>query len=465
MPVRLDITLLSGRYDAGGEDPRQTEWPPHPARVFAALRAVAGDDDLGALALLERLDPPRIHASAAGQRHARAYVVTNAVVTDKRSLKSATQARTNAWKQRVSSLPHSCRVQFDWADGDVDDETLQQLDRLARRVPYLGRSTSPAVLIFSRVRDPEPLPGLTTYEPAGPGPGTCTIRVPYPGYLEELRALYEVDQPAWQAADARSRRTYRKAQPVVEEPPPEPVESAYPDLVIIRFVGQRPPGNLVARFTQALRHKVMSQTAEPLPPALHGHGLPGVPHVAYLGLPFSGYEHADGQLIALAIAIPGLDRAERRRILRGLLGADPTRNVQLYVPGVPGTFELQYAPDDPLPRSATVERWVRPSRTWVSVTPLVLDRFPKDGDVERAAAACLVQAGLPAPREITVSRQPLTQAAVQLTPKQLPRRCRGRLFRHVRVAFDRPVRGPLLAGAGRYFGVGLFAPEHEEGQR
>lgn len=28
--------------------------------------------------------------------------------------------------------------------------------------------------------------------------------------------------------------------------------------------------------------------------ALHGHGLPGVPHVAYLGLPFAGYEHAGG---------------------------------------------------------------------------------------------------------------------------------------------------------------------------
>lgn len=464
MPIRLDITLLSGRYDAGGgDDPHAAEWPPHPARVFSALRAVAADDELAPLAELERLSPPLIHASAAGEYRARGYVVTNA--RERKGTHQNHPARTAGFRQRFGSLPYDARVRFDWPDGDaLSDGSLACLDRLARRVPYLGRSTSPAILIFSRVRDPEPLPGLTTYEPVE-GPGTASIRVPYPGYLDELDALHEADQPAWQAAGARSRRSYREAGAEEEVPGRQPVESPYPDLVVLRFVGRRPPGSLVGRFTEALRRKVMGQTEEPLPPALHGHGLPGVPHVAYLGLPFAGYEHADGQLMALAVAIPGLDRAERRRILRGILGSDPNHSVSLYVPGIHGSFELQYSPNDPLPRSATVTRWTGPSHTWVSVTPLVLDRYPKDRDLASAATTSLIQAGLPAPREVELSKQPMTQGAIRLRPDELPKRCRGRLYTHARVMFDQPVKGPVLAGAGRYFGVGLFAPEKGGEQR
>ncbi|RLP12421.1 type I-G CRISPR-associated protein Csb2 [Propionibacterium australiense] len=460
MPIRLDITLLSGRYDAGGgDDPRAVEWPPHPARVFSALRAVASDDELAPLAELERLSPPLIHASAAGAYRTRGYVVTNA--REQKGKHQIHPGRTAGFRQRSGSLPHDARVQFDWPDGDtLSDGSLASLDRLARRVPYIGRSTSPAILIFSRVSDPEPLPGLTTYEPAE-GPGTVSIRVPYPGYLDELDALHEANQPAWQAAGGRSRRSYREAGVEEKTPGQQPIESSYPDLVILRFVDRRPPGSLVGQFTEALRRKVMGQTEEPLPPALHGHGLPGVPHVAYLGLPLAGFEHADGQLMALAVAIPGLERAERRRILRGILGNDPDRSVSLHVPGIHGSFPLRYSPNDPLPHSATIARWIKPSRTWVSVTPLVLDRYPKDHDLVSAAAVSLAQAGLPTPRAVELSKQPMTPGAVRLRPDELPKRCRGRLYTHARVVFDQPVRGPVLAGAGRYFGVGLFAPERE----
>lgn len=459
MPVRLDITFLSGRYDAGGgEDPQEAEWPPHPARAFAALRSVAEDSELSSLTELERLAPPLIHAAPAAERRSRGYVVTNA--RKKEGRHQNYPGRTSGFRVRFSSLPHDYCVRFDWLDGDnLSDDTLATLDRLARRVPYLGRSTSHAVLIFSRVTTPEPPPGHITYEPASRATGTMVIRVPYPGYVSELNALYLEKQPAWQASGARARCFYREAGVEVSAFDDMPVESPYPDLVILRFVGQRPPGNVVARFTEALRSKVMQQTKEPLPSALHGHGLPGVPHVAYLGMPFAGYEYADGQLMALAVAIPGLERDKRRSILRGILGTNPEGEISLYVPGFPGKYQLQYAPDAPLPKSATVERWVSPSRIWVSVTPLVLDRFPKDRDISGAVTASFIQAGLPKPCNVQVSRSPMTPGALSLSPRELPKRCRGRLYTHARVTFDQPLRGPVLAGAGRYFGVGLFAPE------
>ncbi|QHO91422.1 type I-U CRISPR-associated protein Cas5/Cas6 [Actinomyces sp. 432] len=474
MTLRLDITLLSERYDAGGgEDPRAAEWPPHPARAFAALRAVAGEDELGPLEELERLAPPLIHASptaAVGARHSRGYVVKN--VRDNKGGHQTHPGRTSVLRQRTSTLPEDARVQFDWPDGDaLSDGTVADLDRLARRVPYLGRSTSSATLAFSRVGEPTPLPGLTTYEPTV-GRSPLSIRVPYPGYLDELNALYREDQPAWQAAGPRARRFYREvgAAETSDESSEEisavdDFDSPYPDLVILRFEELRPSGHLVSIFTEALRRKVMGQTENPLPPALHGHGTPGLPHVAYLGLPFVGNEHADGQLMALAVSIPGLEHDERLRILRGILGEDPERDVVLRVNGFRQSFRLRYAPDETRPFTSTVERWTLPARTWATATPLVLDRYPKDRDLAAAVAESFVNAGLPEPREVEVSKEPMVYGAVRLRPQELPKRCQGRLYTHARVTFDRPVRGPILAGAGRYFGVGLFAPEYEEEQQ
>ncbi|WP_147680562.1 type I-U CRISPR-associated protein Csb2 [Actinomyces ruminicola] len=473
MPLRLDITLLNERYDAGGgEDPRSAEWPPHPARVFAALRAVASEEELEPLAELECLEPPVIHASGAKTLHSRGYVVTNhdLTISDLKNKKGGHQthpARTSGFRQRTSSLPEDARVQFDWLDGDaLCDGVVAELDRLARRVPYLGRSTSTVTLAFSRVADPTPLPGLTTYEPTI-GRSPLSIRVPYPGYLDELNALYQDDQPAWQAAGPRARRFYREAGADADEETPAVDEclSAYPDLVILRFEELRPSGNLVSIFTEALRRKVMGQTEDPLPPALHGHGTPGLPHVAYLGLPFVGNEHADGQLMALAVAIPGLEHDERLRILRGILGEDPEREISLRVSGFRQAFKLRYAPDERLPYTSTVERWARASRTWATATPLVLDRYPKDHDLAAVVAESFVNAGLPEPHEVEVSKEPMLYGAVRLKPQELPKRCQGRLYTHARVTFDRPVHGPILAGAGRYFGVGLFAPEFEEERR
>lgn len=466
MTLRLDITLLGERYDAGsGEDPLWAEWPPHPGRVFAALRAVANEDELEPLGKLECLAPPLIHASSATTRHSAGYVVTNA--RKSKGKHQAHPARISVFRQRTSSLPEDARVQFDWLDdGALSDVVVAKLDDLARRVPYLGRSTSPAILGFSRRADSMPLSGLDTYEPADEG-GSLSIRVPYPGLLNELNALFEEDQPAWQALGPRSRRFYRRvgAETNEETPAMADVNSPYRDLVVLGFDELRPSGNLVSLFTEALRRRVMGQTEDPLPPALHGHGTPGVPHVAYLGLPFVGNEHADGQLMALAVAIPGLEHDERLRILRGVLGENPEREISLHVSGFKQEFKLRYSPNETRPFTATVERWTEPSRMWATATPLVLDRFPKDGDLPAAVAESFVNAGLPEPRHIQVSREPVMDGSVRLRPAELPKRCRGRLYTHARVTFDDPVHGPVLVGAGRYFGVGLFAPTSEEGWR
>jgi len=53
----------------------------------------------------------------------------------------------------------------------------------------------------------------------------------------------------------------------------------------------------------------------------------------------------------------------------------------------------------------------------------------------------------------------IVKKAVQFRPEELPTHARGRLFCHARITFGQQVSGPMLVGAGRYFGVGLLLPE------
>lgn len=464
MPICLDMFLVSDRYDAAdGQDPRRPEWPPHPARVVAAMRSAATDDDLPLLRALELLPPPRVHASdALWTSRSRSYVVTNSIEASGGNLTHP--GRTSGLRQRRSTFPARPRVQMVWAQGDLSDSEVAGLDSLARRVPYLGRSTSLVLMGVRRADSLEPPSDLEVYEPVNEGPEDLRLRVPYPGYVAELDALYEEGLASWQASDgARASWGYRRVRDDETERPAPSTEviSPYRDLVILRFTDRKPMGSLTPLVTAALRSLVMGQTREPLPPALHGHGFPGSPHVAYLGLPVCGHRHADGHLVAVAVAIPGMEEADRRRILRGILGPEGRGTVSLRVPGVNEPFALEYRPDEPLPRAATTGHWAARSRQWVTATPIVLDRYPKDGDLASGIRQSLALAGLPRPQWVHANRTPMTPGAVSLTPRELPRRARGRIYCHARVRFEDPVVGPVLAGAGRYFGVGLFLPERE----
>lgn len=458
MAICLDLLLVAERYDAGGgQNPREEEWPPHPGRVFAALRAVAEDGDLSTLRALEALPPPVIRAaSETSPGGTRTYVVTN--VREGKGGNLNHPGRTSGMRQRRTVFPGSPRVQMVWVDeGTLDRTDLGRLDSMARKVPYLGRSTSPVLMGVQRYEGEPPVPeGLATLHPSEAG--STRLRVPYPGYLDELDALHQLGLPAWQASEG-PQAWHGYATSVEAQEQPDEIVSPYRDLVVLRFKDRRPAGNTIPVFAAALRSMVMSQTANPLPPALHGHGFDGNPHVAYLGLPFCGAPHADGHLVALAIAVPGMSEGERQRILRGILGSESGHTVMLRVPGYRDAFTLEYKPGERLPRTANPSFWASQSRHWVSATPIVLDRYPKNGDLAQSVADSVVLAGLPRPALVEVSTEAMTTGAVRLSPRELPRRARGRLFCHARLSFDSPVAGPLLVGAGRYFGVGLLQPE------
>jgi CRISPR-associated protein Csb2 len=468
----ITIDLLTGSYDASDVGDRErAEWPPHPGRLFSALLAAArGEDDRAALRWLEQQPPPWVVAAGrAVQDRREAYVVTNSL-----SQKGGSQfhpGRTNGLRVRGRAVPADPRVTMIWS-GSVGEGVVGALDGMARRVPYLGRSTGIA-LVAAAVRVDDGAvdgqsPGVEVFEPCDLLDGEVSLRVPYPGFTAELDAQFEADRPAWEVARYRAyrRRPAATGDVGVGAGADRVVPSVYSDVVVFQFCGLRPQPQLAAAMTESLRSAVLKAAKGSAPPVLHGHGADGRPHVAFLALPDVGHVHADGHLLGLAVAVPDLPAPERAAVLNAVLGlrrADRDGLVELPVPKL-GAVSLTYQPGLVRPWGASAQRWRRGSRRWVSATPMVLDRYPKrPGQVVDEVQRCLGTVGLPATVDVQVSREPLLPGAARLRPLDLPAQVRGRLFQHVSVTFDRRVSGPVLVGAGRYLGMGLLAPVSVDG--
>jgi len=466
--VVISIELLSRSYDAAEVDDRErAEWPPHPARLFCALVAASrGEADRAALRWLEAQPAPSIVAAGPPREDRRmSYVVVNSL-----SAKGGSQThpgRTNGLRARTRAVPTDPMVTMIWA-GDAEPRVVEALDGMARRIPYLGRSTGVALVAASaggdaQPRDRVPADGRERFEPCELLEREMSVRVPYPGFLDRLDAQFDAGRPAWEV----SRYQGYRLRPATEQASAgsvadgQPAPSVYTDVLVFGFSGLKPAARLTVRFTEAFRSAVLKAVGDAAPAVLHGHGADGRPHVAFLALPDVGGEHSDGHLLGLAVAVPELPAAQRAAVIRAVLGLrrqDRNGMVELGVPGI-GAVELIYQPGLVRPWGASPQRWRRGSRHWVSATPVVADRYPKrPSQVEAEIRASLRRVGLPEPVSLEISTEPLIQGAARLRPHDLPARAKGRLFRHVAVTFERHVSGPVLVGAGRYLGVGLLAP-------
>ncbi len=275
-------------------------------------------------------------------------------------------------------------------------------------------------------------------------------------------------------------------------------------LILARVAG--PELSLTSTLTvaRALRGAVMKHS-EPVPRWVSGHQSNGETcddpsgHLACVPLPFVGREHADGHLLGLGFAFPrSLARRERGRVLGPLLLDQITgkpRLVKLTL-GRLGVWSLQKSDYNERRGALLSETWTahpNGAKTWASVTPVVLDRFPKTGrskdrnswaiEVAGIIATACRRIGLPEPEAIDIGTTGWHVGVPRALSKR--RRLRGRAARatqdhaalgdgfplyptkdtraprvqvHVWLHFAEPVLGPILLGAGRFQGYGLCKP-------
>ena len=541
----IEVNFLTGRYVATfHNDRRQSEWPPHPARLFSALVATWADADWPdqseqkALEWLEALKPPAVAASGAVARK----VVSHFVPTNDATVFSSSWYDRNAEtvrnlteqlrEERASShdeltkkavrirqkldktrdvedqvtrtgttnpdsavrmfpdnrgkqerffpsvTPDEARVTYLW-DGSPPDGLGEVLNGMLGRVVRLGHSSS---LVSCRlVQENPPAPSLV---PDSTGNGV-SLRNVRRGQLKELKRQYArhegVSPRSLPYVDVRYRAV---ADTSPSEPRYEP--DTIGDWIVFEFSRdcRALPSSRTAELATVMRSSIFHYAEDPIPEEVSGHRSDGsptsLPHVAFVPIPYVGYEHADGRLLGIAVSVPkNLSEISRQALFHAIGSWEKKASsefITLFL-GSKGVVRMSRLRGPATIISLRPGVWHSSSRRWVSATPVALPKHPGQlgrgtqaarakawNAAEDAVRAACAHVGLPEPMSVEASFNPFISGARPATrfPVFSQNGRDGnevrRQFVHVSVTFDRPVSGPLMLGTGRFLGLGLMRP-------
>jgi CRISPR-associated protein Csb2 len=214
-------------------------------------------------------------------------------------------------------------------------------------------------------------------------------------------------------------------------------------------------------------------------------------------LSFVGSEYADGHLLGAALAFPrAVPRADRGRVLGAFL-LEPSgqpKPITLTL-GALGVWSLIKRDWMETRLSLQPETWTahpRGATTWATVTPVVLDRFPKSdpvnerdawqAEVEGIVVTACERLGLPVPVDVAFGTTCWHRGSPRATVKRRPLRGHPELAEgsaslgdgfpmyptkgtngarpqfHMCIRFAEPVIGPIILCTGRFLGYGLCKP-------
>ena len=235
----------------------------------------------------------------------------------------------------------------------------------------------------------------------------------------------------------------------------------------------------------AIRAAIFRYAEDPIPEEISGHlpdGRPTTaPHLAFLPLPNVGFEHSDGRLLGVGISLPDAIGLPARRALYRAVGrweaAAEGAPLKLTF-GAEGIVRLRRQRGPATLVSLRRSVWSKPaSKRWISATPIALPRHPgRLGGgtaaarakswkaAEQSVAMACAHVGLPEPTSVVASLGPFIKGvpAANRFPAFSQNGSAGQHLRrqlvHASVAFEHPVEGPFILGAGRFMGLGLMRP-------
>lgn len=458
LAVRIEY-LMRSSFAASHLDREVAEWPPHPSRLFSALVDAAYGTDAGesaqqALRWLQDQEPPLVLAPKveAERSTGTSYVPVN----DKRALLPALQRNRQPRRFPAQALPiHRPVVYLRWAS-EPSAADLAVLSDLCREVPRLGHSAS---VVRAEVVHDVPDLGDLGWEVLKPDVrGDEALRVPYPGRLEVLQTSFLAGRRPLPGRVALYRRRS------LEKTEPTPAVHEVVAVFRLESTGETrsfPSASRAVHVAERIRSAWMALHRGEIPAAIHGHG--GA-HVALVPLARVGHPRLDGRILGCAVLAPSglhpgaLSSAQRASVFESL---PKLNDVSIFARGdAAWTLRpVQLLDEEPLPEAMDPELWAGTSRWWATVSPVVLDRFPRRSlTPERIVAEMVQSAGLPGPVQVRISRfSPFAAVPPAYTFKTHGEGPRRPVF-HVGLAFPSGVAGPLLLGQQRHFGLGFFRP-------
>lgn len=383
-----------------------------------------------------------------------------------------------------SLTPEDPVVVFRWPEAQPSVEVRDSLARLSARVVRIGHSST-----FVRLRVCDSA-APASWEPDDLG--THRFRVPLVGQMARLEAQFQLHretQPRVLPALFQGYR--RRLAPTGPELPRSVFEEDWLVLTLTGGLRRQLPILATAAVAEAVRGGLQRHAGAPIPQVLSGHQPDGnpsqQPHLAIVPLPAVGHRHADGHLLGVGLVLPrATSRDDRTTVYRALDAWERSARskdepedcpVLRLVLGAAGEWWLRRLEgDSPLAglRAATWCAGEKGEHTWVSVSPIALDRNPGDltardprkaaaafAEAEATIAAGCERIGLPRPQRVWATPSALvagSEKAKRFAPFPRQSGKPQRVLVHATLRFGEPVVGPVLLGAGRYRGLGLFRP-------
>lgn len=476
MPDYLDLTVrfLTDRYH--GRD-----WPPSPARLFQALVAGAKtgpvaahweDRHQSALEWLERQENPEIFARASAEgRVYTLYVPNNSLDANRENTSTSKEVHPRILKDHELGQPD---LLYRWCLEGTSEirQHATSLDELASRLRALGWGIDFAAACVNSASNPT-TPALLERFVLDTS-GNIPLPAPRPGLLQHLDDCHRAfkDRITAKGVNPNTRPSefgqarYRNA-------------SIAPGRRCVAFDLKQLDEDAFAIFpwhqTQIvaawLRHAAKeAMTEEKMDSAWIGSYICGhteaqdLGHrLSYVPLPSIGHQHADGGIRRVMIVEPPSPTSADREAL-DLLTIKLSGRILTDDGGTPRAL---LAP--PENTSAVLPFYIRrlncEAAVWESVTPVCLHGFNTlRGEISlpktnRLLCQAFETAGFAAANisSLTFQPAPYWDGCAAAGRIGVPDHLKKWPKLHVRAEFKQSVRGPVLAGLGRHYGIGLFA--------
>ncbi len=382
-----------------------------------------------------------------------------------------------------SVTPEVPIVTYAWPEVELSPSQRRVLDQILGRLVRLGHSSS---FVSARLVDE---PGDPSYVPDPEGP--LPLRVVTMGQLQALARAFERHRETEPRVMPAKFVTYaRPREPELPEFPSSNFSSSW--LVFRRVAGPKLPNQALVGLARIVRKVLLRYCPQPVPELISGHQTDGTTserqHLAIVPLPFVGSYRATGHLLGFALVPPvGISEQEQASLVRALRNwEDKTREgrdiedlpeLPIYLGNV-GVWRVRRLEHEFTARTLSEATWCGPSRVWISSSPVALDRNPGDlssrdpvklakavEEARESIRRSLIRIGVSVPVEVELlpsAPLPGCVKARAFCPFPAEPGRITRVLTHAMLRFEEPIKGPILLGAGRYLGLGLFWPQPAE---
>ena len=468
--VSIAIRFLDARFHGA-------EWPPAPARLFQALLAGAKTGAAGrqwssshqqALEWIESLpSAPRIYACPVRKGQAyRTFVPNNSLNKDEIT-KTAKHVGPTLLQRPA---PESPDLVYRWRLPESAGAAMHiaALDEIAARLLSYGWGVDLATASVHLSEDEDEPQGLEAFVPAPAG--SISLATPQQGTLAHLEERFSAFRRRITAKGIDPYTRPTRFATVRYQRAGEPEPRRY-----VAFALETPDGepfaapwhqaqHVAAWFRAACRRALLEEDLDPdwIDRYVSGHTPEHTPghRLSFLPLPSIGHAHSDGAIRRVLITAPP-----------GAVGQDlhAVDWLGIKLAGWLLTAEGARQPHAALAPIADSSKvlpfYLEPARVWRTVTPVVLHghntqrgriSLPK---TDRLLRQAFEAAGIPgaAIAALTFQAAPFWAGCGAAAEVRTPRHLEGWPRLHVQVEFQKEQRGPILAGLGRHYGLGVFA--------